>query len=289
MQRDRVEQYFELARERYRIRERRLNGDPWPWTEMPVFQKYNLCNVHREHDKTTMWFAENVRSKVSGRKAIETATIFRWFNRIETMEIVKHLLLGEWKSLEAEILLEDVRPIVTGAYMIKTITGLDKLHGALQVIDEALPIIRGWEEPYPTTLHGMHQKLMEIPYMGGFMSYEVVSDLRWTDVLQNAPDIMSWANAGPGCVRGLSRLVNGVPSGTFTRNSQKSQEEMVEYMQVLLERAYEEKYWPQAWRPWEMREVEHWLCEYSKITGWLEDGKEPKRVYRKPDNVPVRA
>jgi hypothetical protein len=33
-------------------------------------------------------------------------------------------------------------------------------------------------------------------------------------------------------------------------------------MQELLAQANEE--WPEAWRPWEMREVEHWLCEYDK-------------------------
>lgn len=285
MDRTRIEQYFALARERYQIRERRLAGQPFPWSDMEVYQKYNLCNVHREHDKTTMWFDKNVRSQLTGQKVIEATLIFRWFNRIETGEIIKHLLLEGWDSREARILLEDVRPVVTGAYMIKTVTGLNKLEGALSAIDDALPILDKFAGKWAPTIQGMHQQLMNVNYLGGFMAYEVVSDLRWTDVLQNAPDIMSWANAGPGCVRGLSRIVHGEPRGIFARNSQKSQDDMVEYMQILLEKSQEEKYWPQDWRPWEMREVEHWLCEYSKITGYLEDGKEPKRVYRVAETV----
>lgn len=280
----RVDDYFAWARERYNILLKRRAGEPWPWSDMEVYQKYNLCNVHREDDKTTIWFRENIRSKVSGLDAINATVIFRWFNRIETGEIIKDMLVnGKWNRDRAEILLEGVKPVVTGAYMIKTITGMDKLHGALHVIDEALPYIKQmWDaNKFSNTLQGFHKELMEINYMGGFMSYEVVSDLRWTDVLQNAPDIMTWANAGPGCMRGISRLMYGNPRGYFSRHSANDQDEMNEIMNQLLDRSQDPKYWPEEWRPWEMREVEHWLCEYSKIAGWIEDGKEPKRVYRR--------
>ena len=285
MNKNRVEQYFALARERYLIRERRLAGQPWPWSDQEVFQKYNLCNVFREHDKTTVWFDKNIRSQLRGQAVIEATVIFRWFNRIETGEIIKHLILDQWNSEEARILLEDVKPIVTGAYMIKTVTGKNKLEGFLQAVDEALPILKSLEGKWEPTLQGMHEQLVKVPYLGGFMAYEIVSDLRWTDVLGGARDIMSWANAGPGCVRGLSRIIYDTPRGMFTRNSQKSQDEMVEYMNVLLEMSQDDRLWPADWRQWEMREVEHWLCEYSKITGFLEDGKDPKRVYRPAELV----
>ena len=38
------------------------------------------------------------------------------------------------------------------------------------------------------------------------MSYEVVTDLNYTPVLNNAVDRFSWANAGPGAKRGLNRI-----------------------------------------------------------------------------------
>ena len=285
MNKARIEQYFALARERYLIRERRLAGQPFPWSDQEVFQKYNLCNVFREHDKTTMWFADNVRSKLTGLDVIKATVIFRWFNRIETGEIIKHLLLEGWNTEEAAILLEGVKPVVTGAYMIKTVTGKNKLDGALEAIDAAIPVLDSLDGKWEPTLEGMHKQLVDINYLGGFMAYEVVSDLRWTPVLENAPDIMHWANAGPGCVRGLSRIIQGSPRGMFTRNSQKSQDEMVEHMNVLLELSQDPKYWPAEWPQWEMREVEHWLCEFSKIAGWLDDDKEPKRVYRPAELV----
>ena len=54
-----------------------------------------------------------------------------------------------------------------------------------------------------------------LPYAGfsGFMAYEVVTDLRHTKYLKNADDINTWANAGPGAVRGLNRI--SCVAGTF--------------------------------------------------------------------------
>ena len=40
------------------------------------------------------------------------------------------------------------------------------------------------------------------------MAYEVVTDLNYTKILQNVDDKMTWANAGPGAVRGLNRIYN---------------------------------------------------------------------------------
>lgn len=286
----RVDDYFRFARERYLIRERRLAGEPWPWTQEEVLQKYNICNVFREHDKTTIWFKETVRDHVHGVDALKATIIFRWFNRIETGEIIKPMLLnGRWDREQAEILLDGVKPLVTGAYMIKTITGMDKLRGALTVIDDAIPFINNLVAQKGVKfnrLQELHKHLVGIQYLGAFMAYEVVSDLRWvSDLWVNGvpDDVMTWANAGPGCMRGLSRLVYGSPRGYFSRNSQKDQDEMNEYMNELLDYSQNPKYWPEEWRQWEMREVEHWLCEYSKISGYLEEGKEPKRIYRRAE------
>ena len=35
-------------------------------------------------------------------------------------------------------------------------------------------------------------------------------------------------------------------------------------MRDLLKMSRDPQYWPEDWTPWEMREVEHWLCEYAK-------------------------
>jgi hypothetical protein len=121
-------------------------------------------------------------------------------------------------------------------------------------------------------LKGWWKHLKTLPYMGGFMAYELVSDLRWTPLLDKAPDIMTWANPGPGAQRGLSWL-------THDDNTIKiDQDDVQPSMQELLARAGDSAYWPKEWRSWEMREVEHWLCEYDK---WERSnhGQSQKRRY----------
>ena len=50
-------------------------------------------------------------------------------------------------------------------------------------------------------------------------------------------------------------------------------------MQELLSYSQDDNYWPQEWDHWEMREVEHWLCEYAKWVRIMRFGGRGKRGY----------
>jgi len=269
-----VAQFFKTARERFTIRINRLAGK-LPWTEDRVFKEWRFCNVHREFDRTTIWFNANVRSRVSGLQAIEATVMFRWFNKIETGELVKDLLINGWDTEEARKRLTGVSPLFTGAYMVNTPPGYTKLEGVLRSFEQGrttLPRVLKTK-----TLQAAHNILYQLPRLGRFTAYEIVSDLRWTDVLYEAPDIMTWACAGVGCARGLGRVVSGNP-GIFNYASTKQQGEMNRLMQQLLKLSQDPEHWPEGWRSWEMREVEHWLCEYDKYERAFE-GEQLKRRY----------
>lgn len=251
------------------IRLRRLSGATPPYTSDPIFQQWRFCCVHREHDRTTMWFAENVRGpldrELKSQRLLESTLIFRWFNLVETGERILDLLLHGWDGPEARRRLEGVSPVVTGAYIVRTPWGMSKLEGVVDMVHNALEIIR--REPVFRefdSLRGVWSSLRSLPYMGGFTSYEVVSDLRWTHLLRDAPDICTWANAGPGCARGLGWVVAGDP-GRFCHTSERDQLEMLHIMQNLLKLSLGRlDLWPINFHPWEMREVEHWACEFDK-------------------------
>jgi hypothetical protein len=147
--------------------------------------------------------------------------------------------------------------------MIKSPDGLNKLDGILLNIDRAHSIVNSWRWPYPDTLEEFWEQLREIPFLGGFMAYEIVSDLRWTPVLDCAKDINTWTNAGPGCTRGIGRVYAG-DAKKWDRNDKGHQAFMLEVMRSILTLSKEKEFWPQEWLPWEMREVEHWACEYDK-------------------------
>lgn len=265
----RVEEFFKYARERESIRIKRY-AQPFPWTDDKILQENRFCNVFREDDKTTIWFRENVRNFLQNYPRVLPATvIFRWFNRIETGEKILDLLVNadKWDTAEARKRLTGVSPVVTGSYIIKTPNGMTKLEGLLWCFDQFLP---KWRELYDTIIPGtttmetLWTQLQEFPFLGQFMAYEIVTDLRFTHILKNAPDIMTWANPGPGAARGMGRLVEGADINTFKMQNKKHRQIVIEKMQELLEASKEEHNWPKEWQQWEMREIEHTLCEFDK-------------------------
>jgi hypothetical protein len=259
--------FWEFIQERINIYTRRQKGDPWPWTDDLILQRYYFCNIFREWDKTTEWFVRNLRSRYEFDKRVIMATvIFRWFNRIETGQtLLENDLYEHWDSVKAKELLRSRVPVVTGAYIIKTPNNMTKLDGVCWCIDQM------WEHKqtvedciamYPRSLEWQWRSIQNYPYMGPFMAYEVITDLRHTQYGMHASDIYTWANPGPGAKRGLSYIF---PEAVGPR---------LDLMQKLL-------YASTTTLPgyhFEMRDIEHALCEYAKYRNAIE-GKKLKRVY----------
>jgi len=279
-----VRQFFDFARERHQIYIARQAGDMGPWTDDPILQKYRFTNVFRELDRTTIWFREHIRDQLQAEPEVLIATVlFRWFNRITTGEAVfcqgrtdtwpkEATAWDEFLESESVLPLRDSiltycgkGPYVTGSYIIKTPDGYNKLDGVLKCI-EWFCETNDWRhtaevmlrEESVVTLQNTWAWLKQARYLGGFMAYEIVSDLRHTALLRDASDIMTWANPGPGAVRGLSRLCYG---STGVRVHKVHHQWL---MQELLELSQDQTHWPQDWPAWEMREVEHTLCEFDK-------------------------
>lgn len=273
-----VEAMFDFMERRHTIYLDRKAGKPWPWTKDPVLLKWKFTNVYRELDKTTVWFRENVRDPLRNDfdKVIRATIIFRWFNRIETGEILRaNSLLIHWDRKTARRVLKGLKPLVTGAYMIKTPTGKDKLEGMLDVIssiEKKMPYIFDYFRGNPT-LEACTEHLREYPFMGPFLAFEVVTDLRHTCVLEKAWDIRTWANPGPGAMRGMNRLT-GKP---VRPKRQWPREAYIQMMQELLSISLST--WPKTFPPLEMRDIEHSLCEFDKYMRAKTGQGEPKAVY----------
>lgn len=319
---DRIEKFFALARERHSIYLRRKGGSPPPYTDDPIFQHHRFCNVFRELDKTTEWFRINVREPLRDDPTVLLATVvFRLFNRITTGEaIFKQLDLEGQTAWDAFNKTHDVSvlraavlqychpgPYVTGSFIVKTPEGMDKIDGVIDIIDRFVkgdrmkrprhhsPLVLAknmlykfdTQYPIPGSLEEMHEWLERHYFIGNFQAYEIVSDLRHTTLLDEAPDIDTWANPGPGCTRGL----NWLSDREFTPSRNYLIAEMVE----LLAKSRDPHYWPQApagdwyaedstdggkWPIWEMREVEHTLCECFKYVRAEAGGAPPRGRFK---------
>jgi len=281
--------------ERHKIYESRKTGKPFPWTKDRILQEYKFTNPFRQHDRVTQ---EWVRRYITmlGSKAVEKdedllfrVAMFRLFNWPETYDALDYgLAPRKWNLAKAIEILHarkaEGKQIFTGAYIIPSAGKPDKA----KTISEALEVLWDGRDPKDMEerrLKGLPQRppnrrlfarkikrkmsmrfatqlLQKVPTIGPFIAYEIVCDLRHTRLLADAKDKLSWANAGPGAMRGIHRLL----CGSYEWPSGKPRPDYNRMMRAL---------WKMAPRklsaltrrcetPFEMREIEHSLCEFDK-------------------------
>jgi len=283
--------YWQTERESIRIKKESAVLSP-PWTDDPILQEFKFCQVFREDDRTTRWFRAHIREPMRNEEDVLMATIiFRWFNLIETgRTLIDHDLLRKWNRKKAIYEITKQPKWITGAYIIKTPNGMDKVTGVAECVSHI------WKAR-ESILSRLHENLVkgessleatwlilrDYPYMGPFMAYEVVTDLRHTYLLENANDIMTWANAGPGAMRGLNRL-----TGRELDYSRKSHP-WCEEMQDLFEQVKKILAPSIIFRNganYEMREIEGGLCEFDKYSRIYKKEGRTRSVY-KHNNLPI--
>jgi len=258
--------------ERHRIYLRRVAGEEPPWTNDEVLQQYKFTNVYRELDRVTIWIRKNIREAYANSKDLWfMLCIARQINYPETLSTL--IQQGGWpdkddwswsraaglvreRMAHGEIGYGNAYLLVGGIQAIKP-PPKDKpeftFKHALNPLWEDREQLR---KRMNSTMQEATLTLANRFAWGGFLSYEVACDLRWTKFLQNAPDACTWGYAGPGAIRGLNRLA-GVPVNTTLR-----QLDALIWMNKLLQQISEQ--WPPNWRALEIREIEHSLCEYDK-------------------------
>jgi len=284
--------FFNFAKERHKIYLRRHEQKlPPPWTEDAILHKFRFTNVYRELDNVTLWFANNARHRYEDDPVatMMATVVFRLFNRNATGEAIflqktldgvtpfEHLLqTGDAFAMEAPIRAYCGKgPYCTGAYIINSPNGMDKLRGVLQMIQWVWNRRMEFVDQIiqEQTLEMAWEQFRKVNHIADFTSYEFVTDLRWTKLLNNATDTMTWANPGPGAMRGLNRL--------HGRDLEKKQHKhlFVCEMRQILEMSKDPDNWPVYWTPLEMRDVEHTLCEFDKYERARLGQGRPRGVY----------
>ena len=256
-----VKRFFWWMEERHRIFLKKNMGLPHhQWTEDEILKTYRFTNPFRENDKTTVWFRENMRDPLKDDDAVLMATvIFRWFNLIQTGEtLLANNLHINWNPEVAREEIKKQSKYVTGGYIIKTPDGMDKVDGVIWCINRIWPQREQLvNDILSNNLRGSWNLFMQFPYLGAFMSYELITDLRHTHLLKTADDIYTWANAGPGAMRGLNRI-QGRPLN-FKSRKHDFNSEMLDLLNVS-DLYLNKDFLPKL----EMRDIEHSLCEFDK-------------------------
>jgi hypothetical protein len=111
--------------------------------------------------------------------------------------------------------------------------------------------------------------LKTVHCVGGFMAYEMVTDMRHTLLLSDAIDILTWANPGPGAHRGLRRLYG----------KKFNDKDAIEKMRDLLCIGLNADVLGSHIYSLEMRDIEHSLCEFDKYCRVKFGEGEPRSKY----------
>lgn len=285
-------EFFTFMNKRHEIYIKRKNGVPIEdWTNDKILQTYSFTNVYRELDRVTIWIRENWREPFRDHPNLWFAMcIARQINWPDTLEELGFPDKG-WDGKKMGDILdarkERKEKIYTGAYMIcaesdpsKEWYSWTKQQYMTRIVlgnvwKDRLKLLALLERP-DCTIQAFSEALERFHGWGPFMSYEVATDLRHTRYLQEAPDIKTWANAGPGAKRGLNRIFGRPFAQGLT------QAKALEEMQHLLKCSRSTGYWRNSYShpPLEMRDIEHSLCEFDKYQRVLNGEGRPRSQYK---------
>lgn len=282
-------QFFYWINERHRIYMERKAGKPFPWSKDKILCEHKFTNPFRQHDRVTQeWTKRYIKliAADSGGRQVKDEDIlfhcamFRLYNWPETYDAL-HFGLRKWDLKKAVEILharkKDGKQIFTGAYIIPSAGKPDKpktIAEALETLYDgrSKEDIENKKKPNrilfarklrrKQSMKLATQLLQKIPTIGPFIAYEIACDLRHTRLLADARDKMSWANAGPGAMRGIHRLLCGEyewPKGKEKPDYNKAMRALLKLAPKSLSALVRK-----CETPFEMREIEHSLCEFDK-------------------------
>lgn len=292
-----MEDFFYWINERHRIYENRfVKGEDKPWTDDVILQSYKFTNVFRQLDTGTIalnkmlgkWFNSDIKlADMEIDDAIDilfNVVWYRLFNvaaHAEDIGFTKHedhdkvLLALKDKKRNGEKVFTSAHMTTASGFHCET---QGKIYGSFV---GAIGIAEDFGVSFINyifhnqSMKAVTKKLQELPSVGPFIAYEIACDLRFTPLLSGAEDIMTWANLGPGARRGLMRL--GMP---VSNESMVELYEMAVSEELIDHHVAEHLPWNEKQPPFELREIEHSLCEFDKYMRVKTGAGAPRQKYK---------
>lgn len=262
--------------ERELIRLRREQRMSPPWTRDPILHNFKFTNVFRKYDAVTQHYLKWVHDVRGCWELLILSTVFyrlvNWPPTLNETGVLKGWGAKERRRIERVFKSRAARKeqMYTGAYMLPSyVTGEEKYHSTLETMDWAAKrVFSPLLHEVPDTVEGLIDFLLPLPRIGGFMAYEIATDISYFQPLR---DVDTYAHVGPGAIRGLKRLHGKELHLAHGWNDPMGM--MVDLLQVLRRR------WNKKFEPIGLREVEHSLCEFDKYCRVLLNQGRPRSKY----------
>ena len=308
-----LDEYWYWIHERQSIWHKRvILGEPAPWTEDGILKEYKFTNAIRDLDRLTIYYIDNILSNLEATKTagvisigeiqksvILNTMIYRLFCRIETWEEIGYIALNDWEEEwpKAKERLrkrrEEGHSIFTSAYYVNDLkagnpnpeTNSNKLENAICLIEDWYKNIQDIYVNGFLEAGSMKEQLdyfKTLKCIGHFTAYEWSCDfclaerytgvklVRWTDD--------SYTNVGPGAKRGLDWIfedlgnMNHLQAIFYLRSIAKDEFKRLGYDKTMK--------WPVKVTDFNLRVIEHDLCEYQKYKKAKEGVGRPKVKFK---------
>ena len=191
-------------REREKIRALKEAGRPRPWTDDAILREWRFCNVNRCDDTVTRWiFANIIEPHFWSPSLWFNLVIARLVNWPLTLEALGYF--EEWDIVRfMSVMGSRTGKVWTGAYMIPA--GPSGVGKAEFIASQPLTTLWNARAAAPTsalaTCASWFAFIEKAPALGGFLSNQVVTDMKYTAALELAPDRETFIVAGRQAWRG---------------------------------------------------------------------------------------
>ncbi len=227
--------YWYFAYERQNIFIKKRNGNKKPWTNDKILQEYKFCNSYRINDRISQYLLKNViynGKKYSDEDMVFRIILFKIFNKAETWELLinnlKDVTLSNFDfNTYSKILEKNINkniPIYNDAYIscATKAFGYNKKHQNHLALIEKI-FIKDKAHLKILSAKNMEEAfniLKKYPLLGNFMSYQLVTDINYSNCVDWSET--EFTVAGPGAIRGINKC--------FIDKEGKSYEEIIKYM-----------------------------------------------------------
>lgn len=272
--------------ERERIRFKKENGMPKPWSVDPVFHQTYFCNVRREDDKVTRWIRKTYNCYVGHPMYEFNIILARFLNWPDTLEEVGYIFSYEPNDLFNLLdLRANLGQKVWGNAYVVTTHGIPMskarylthrvMNGVLTALQASGSLFVGGPlQGCRPTLAAAYSQLMRSEGLGSFMAAQVVADLKNSPqhMLSTAPDWWTFVAEGPGSKRGVSWFLNNESKGRLWNGFLPS------FMTV---REFVDEHWDSLIHGNVIcnQDLQNCLCEYDKYMRVREGTGRSKRRY----------
>jgi hypothetical protein len=206
--------YWTLACERQRVYFSRLTGNPPPWTDDPVVERYRFTNAYRAADRVSQ---DLLRVQYNGsqdrRDLVFRTLLFRLFNKTSTWELLERLFgplvfesfaVDRYAALLSEALARGER-IYSAAYILPPppLGAIRKHENHLRLIKHIMDDNFADKISEAQTLEAVYTLIRSYPSLGPFLSFQLTIDLNYTSIMSF--DENDFVVAGPGARSGLTK------------------------------------------------------------------------------------